>query len=320
MKDGLSTSFDKAQDKSLKAGNGTAEGIVILAVLIVIMIVTFKGASTPATNPSKSSGNTNAGGGNTIAPDSFQARDISLGIGNAPYAYQPYEEYITIDNRGRESVNITGWQLKNGKDKRAYNSGGVLRYFPSDTATIGQATLSLTLTGSNILQNLVLQSGETAIVTTGSAGPQSPYRIISFKENICSGFLEDLPEYAFTPALARNCPVPANEPGVSTLENECREFIERMPSCRTPEFNTRDSEGDICYNCVDGKLLSSSCVTFIKSHFNYGSCIANHSKDSNFSGRTWRIFLGNGWEMWAQKYETIKLFDQLGRLVDDYTY
>jgi len=93
-----------------------------------------------------------------------------------------------------------------------------------------------------------------------------------------------------------------------------------MTPCRTPEFNTRDREEDICYNCVDGKLLSSSCVAFIKSHFNYGSCIANHASNPNFSGRTWRIFLGKGWEMWAEDYETIELFDQLGRLVDSRSY
>ena len=42
--------------------------------------------------------------------------------------------------------------------------------------------------------------------------------------------------------------------------------------------------------------------------------------DLNFSSRTWRIFLDKGWEMWARDYETIKLFDSLGQLVDDYKY
>ena len=140
------------------------------------------------------------------------------------------------------------------------------------------------------------------------------------KEKIWGGFLEDLPEYTFTPPLARNCPGPRDEPGVSALDTECRKFIERMTPCRTPQFNTRDREGDICSNCVDGKLLSGSCVAFIKSHFNYGSCIANHVNKSNFSGRTWRIFLGRGWEMWAEDYETIELFDQFGRLVDSRNY
>ena len=296
------------------------EGVLILAVLIVIMIVTLMGDSDSTTNPSNPSVNNGSGGENIVTSDSSHALNISLGTGNASYAYQPYEEYITIDNREREPVDITNWQLKNAKDKRAYDLGGSLKYFPADTAKIGRAAPFVSPMGTNIFQNVILQDGETAIITTGLIGSQLPYKIVSFKENICSGFLEDLPEYTFTPPLARNCPRPTDEPGVSALDTECRKFIERMTPCRTPEFNTRDREEDICYNCVDGKLLSSSCVAFIKSHFNYGSCIANHASNPNFSGRTWRIFLGKGWEMWAEDYETIELFDQLGRLVDSRSY
>lgn len=297
------------------------EGVVILAALIVIMTVTMlKGNSNSTVNPSSPSGNTGSSGGNTAASDSSYTRNISLGRGNASYTYQPYEEYITIDNRGREPVDITNWQLKNGKDKRAYDLGGSLKYFPADTAKIGQAATFVSPSGLNKFQNVVLKESETAIITTGSVGSQVPYKIVSFKENICSGFLEDLPEYTFTPPLERDCPRPADELGVNALDTECRKFIERLSPCRTPKFDTRDSEGDICSNCVDGKLLSSSCVAFIKSHFNYSSCIANHVNDANFSGRTWRIFLGRGWEMWAEDYETIELFDQSSRLVDSNAY
>src|SRR3989344_8109811 len=287
--------------------NSMMEGVVILAVLIVIVLVTPKGGSNPTVNPSNPSENTGSGEEeNVVKPNLSQARNISLGAGNAAYVYQPYEEYITIDNRGRESIDITNWQLKNGKDKRAYDFGGSLKYFPADTATIGQAAIFVSPSGLNKFQNVVLKPSETAIITTGSIGSQLPYKIVSFKENICSGFLGDLPEYRFTPTLTRDCPRPENESGVSGLDIECRRVIERMSSCYTPKFDTRDSEGDICSNCVDGKPLSSSCVTFIKNHFNYGSCIANHANDSNFSGRTWRIFLGKGWEMWAKDYETIE--------------
>ncbi|MEK9171917.1 MAG: hypothetical protein AAB782_01635 [Patescibacteria group bacterium] len=301
--------------------NSMMEGVVILAALIIIMTVTMlKGNSNSTVNPSSPSGNTGSSGKNTAASDSSYTRNISLGSGNASHTYQPYEEYITIKNRGREPVDITNWQLKNGKDKRAYDLGGSLKYFPADTAKIGQAAPFVSPSGLNKFQNIALKESETAIITTGSVGSQVPYKIVSFKENICSGFLEDLAEYTFTPPLERDCPRPADEPGVNALDTECRKFIERIASCRTPEFNTRDREGEICYNCVDGKLLSSSCVAFIKNHFNYSSCISNHADSPNFSGRTWRIFLGRGWEMWAEDYETIELFDQLNRLVDHRAY
>jgi len=296
------------------------EGVIILAVLIVIMFITPKGNPNSIANPSNISKNTNSNGNNTIITNSSVTQDIYLSIGNASYTYQPYEEYISIYNGGRESINITNWQLKNNKDKRAYDLGNGLRYFPADIAKISQATLFISPSGLNKLQDIILKPNETAIITTGSIGSQLPYKIVSFKENICSGYLENLSEYAFTPALTRNCPRPADELGVNALDTECRKFIEGMSSCRTPKFNTKDREGEICYNCVDSKLLSISCVAFIKNHFNYGSCIANHANDSNFSGRTWRIFLGKGWEMWADRYETISLLDQFGKLITEESY
>lgn len=298
--------------------NGTLEGMAILAILIVIVLIAPKGKNNSPTNSPDSSAENSTE--NSTILSSPRARNISLGTGNASYAYQPYEEYITIDNRGRDPADITNWQLKNGKDKRAYDLGGGLRYFPADTAVIGRAALFVSPTGTNIFQNVILEDSETAIITTGSVGSQLPYKIVNFKENVCSGFLEDLPEYTFTPPLERHCPRPANELGTSALDTECRRFIERMAPCHTPEFNTRDREGEICSNCIDGQPLSTSCMAFIKSHFNYNSCIANHSNDQNFAGRTWRIFLNRGWEMWAQEYETMELFDQFGRLVDDRSY
>ncbi len=304
----------------LMKGNGMIEGIIILIILIVIMFIAPKGNRNPTANPSNISENTNSSEDNTITPKSSYAEIISLSSGSASYAYQPYEEYITIYNRGRESVNITGWKLKNGKDKRAYDLGGALRYFPADIAIIGQAAPFIPPNGSSKLQDIILKPGATAILTTGSISSQLPYKIVSFRENICSGYLEDLSEYTFTPPLTRNCPRPAEEPGVSNLDTECRQFIERMGSCHTLKFNTLDKDGDICHNCVDNKLLSSSCVAFIKNHFNYGSCIANHANDPDFSNDTWRIFLGQGWEMWANKYETISLLDQFDRLVTEKTY
>lgn len=308
----------------MEKGNSTAEGIAILAILIVIMLATLKGTPDsiikPAGTPVSSGGNASPQTEKLAVVNSSYAKFISLNTGNARSAYQPYEEYVSIYNRSRESVNITNWQLKNSKDKRAYDFGGTLRYFPADVATIGQAALFISPDRTSQLQNIVLKPGETAVITTGSVGLQTPYKIVSFKENICSGYLEDSTEYSFTPSLTRNCPRPADEAGVSNLDTECRKFVERMSSCHTPKFDTLDKDGNVCHNCVDNKLLSSSCVAFIKNRFNYNSCIANHGNDENFSGRTWRIFLGKGWEMWANKYETISLLDQLGRVVVEKSY
>lgn len=306
-------------------GASNFTGVIILMVLIVIMLVSSKQDPNPSgwsltPRVSSTAGGTtisSSGSGNTSSSYSLA---ISIGSGNAPYSYQPYEEYITIENRGRNPVDITGWQLKNGKDKRPYYVGATLQRFSADIAAIPQATLYLPASGTSFPQNVVLGESERAIITTGSVGVQTPYRITSFKENICTGYIESLPDYAFSPPLSQNCPRPALEPGIESLEPTCRDFIKNLSSCRTPEFNVRDNNGQPCNSCVNGTLLPSSCAAFIKEHFSYQGCLAYHGSDPNFSGRTWRIFLLKGWEMWAKDYETIELYDRLGQLVDFNNY
>lgn len=302
-------------------GNSTAEGIVFLVVLLVVIIIMPKGTN-PKTivQPVSSTNITSNIKEASVTSNSTYSNKISLGTGNAPYVYQPYEEYITIDNISSEPINITNWKLKNGKDKRAYDNGGTLKFFPADIVTIGQAASFISPNGINTFQNIILNSGETAYVTTGSVSSQLTHKIVSFKENKCAGYLDSRKEYTFTPPLTRDCPRPRDEPGINLLDSECRRFVERMSSCHTPEFNTRDSNDEICYNCVDREPLPSSCVAFIKNRFNYDSCIAIHKNDPGFSGRSWRIFLGRSWEMWATEYETIELFDQSGRLVGSSKY
>lgn len=248
---------------------------------------------------------------------SAYSRVVTLGRGNASSAYQPYEEYITISNHSGVPVDITGWRLANAKDERPYDYAGLLKNLPRDEAAIPQAA---PFVGSSATSNVILQPGETAIVTTGSLGSRSPYVITSFKENMCSGYLDSMDEYAFTPSLSRNCPSPADEPGVSSLPADCRDFVKRLPSCSIPKFDAKDRSGETCTTCVNGERLSSACYAFVKERFNYGSCTALHRSDPKFSGRTWRIFLGRGWEMWAADYETIKLYDRLGNLVDSINY
>lgn len=298
------------------------EGVIILIILIIITLI----SSTSDNNGSNYSNSgsyfssSDSSSSNNDSLTSPYSNSISIGTGNASYVYQPRDEYITIYNRGNKSIDITGWQLQNGKDERAYYLGGSLQHFTADIAYVPQSPLFISPSGNNNFQNVILQGGENAILTTGSIGSALPYKITSFKENICSGYLQDMPEYNFTPSLNRNCPQPRNEIGIENLDTECRRFVEGISTCHTPTFNSGDNMGEPCSTCVDGKRLSNACYAYIKDHFNYGSCIAYHGQDENFFGRTWRIFLNKGWEMWAKEYETIQIFDKLGRLVNTYSY
>ncbi len=308
-------------------GDATLDGLfaaVILGFIILAFIIPGKSPKSLTDSPGSDSG---LYGGETeyqynldLTKDSPYARSVSIGTGNASRAYQPYEEYITVENRGNESVNITGWMLSNAKNERAYESGGNLQRFAADTAKIPRAVTFISPSGTNTVTDIILKNGESAVLTTGSMGQKTPYVITSFKENICSGYLGSSDDYTFTPSLARNCPRPLTEPGATSLDSSCRNFISRMQSCHSPKFDRLDSKGEDCSTCVDGVRLSSSCFAFVKSHYSYAGCIANHESDPNFFGNTWRVFLGQGWPMWDDEHEVIKLFDSSGQLVDYKAY
>lgn len=314
----------------MNKGSSNINALLILAV-IIIAVATLPsderklGFSAPGDSYSliapgssiSSSGNSSSQAGRTARESSY----ISIGSGNAAYSYQPYEEYITIENTGQSAVDITGWQLRNGKDKRPYYSNGSqLQKFSADIALIPKAAKLFMPTNNQVLGNVVLEPGERAVVTSGNNSIRDPYQITSFKENICTGYIEMLPSYAFTPPLTQNCPRPSLEPGVENLDRECRDFLATFPSCQTPKFGGKDYEGEKCTNCINGKRLSNVCVDFMKEHYSYQGCLANHAGKPDFYGKIWRIFLGRSWEMWAEKYESIELFNSAGQLVDYQNY
>ncbi len=315
--------------KKLNRGEGMAEPIIILAVLIALVLLTPKtkdNGTVPGKTVSGSGVATGYNPGNfttgaTLTTTSTQRSYIALSTGNAAYVYQPYEEYITIENFGQEAIDITSWQLKNGQDTRPIYIGGSLQRFSSEIALIPQGALLLSPTGNSILQNIVLKPGERAVVTTGSVGVKSPYKITSFKENKCTGYIERLEEYTFTPPLYQMCPRPDMEPGFENIDVACRKFItSNIYSCQTPERSALDQDGESCNNCIKNTRLNNACLAYIESHYNYGSCVAYHQNDKDFYGNTWRIFLGRGWEMWDVDYETIDLFNQFGQLVSSQKY
>ena len=265
----------------MNRGSGILEPILILAVIFFIMISAPK-ASLEQQHLRYGS----------FTNKETKSQSISLDSGNAPYAYQPYEEYVSISNWSSSPVDISGWQLKNIKNHIA------------------------------TLPNLVLGPNERAIIITGRSGVQTPYQIPNiFKENDCTGYLEALPDYTFSPSLQYSCPNPANELGVERLDRECRDFVNRISTCETPVFDAKDRDKETCTTCVKGTRLSSACATYVREHFSYKGCLSYHSDDKDFnSSRTWRVFLGRGWEMWSEKYETIELLDRFDNLISNVNY
>src|SRR3990167_9460898 len=138
----------------MNRGAGNMDAVVILAILIVMVVMGAR--TTPSKSRSFVEQNQNPTTNKIYTANSVYNRSISLGRGNAAYAIQPYEEYITLRNRGDNPVSITGWQLRNGKDERGYSTNSGLRFFPADTGFIPRGALILSLSGNNFLQEVVL--------------------------------------------------------------------------------------------------------------------------------------------------------------------
>ncbi|MFZ2770081.1 MAG: hypothetical protein WAZ50_03070, partial [Minisyncoccia bacterium] len=176
-------------------------------------------------------------------------------------------------------------------------------------------------TGNNNFVDVVLGDGDRAIISSGAVGINSPYKVVNFRENKCSGYLDALPEYEFTPPLDRNCPLVKKEAGYNNLDQKCKDYVSGISSCHTPKFDGVNQKGELCSGCVDGvSNLTSACVNFIRQHATYNMCINNHKDDPDFSYPTWRIFLGRSFEMWDNSGDTISLLDNMGKLVNYYSY
>lgn len=276
----------------------------------------------PSSNSSGSSSQKNNQQDTTKSPFYEQ---VTISTGNARSAYQPSQEYITLrasNSRNQEPINITGWSIENGAGSRRYQVGGAVILGTSSRIPIPQASKLFIPNTPNTLGPIVLNKGERVHIVTGSMPPSTRYPIDNFQVNKCSGYLEKPREVKFYPSVSLSCPSPTSYPQTEFLEKSCYDFVEDIPRCHTPEFkDVRRPDGGYETGAVDGVFgLTNQCKAFIKTTFNYNSCVANHINDEDFYKGEWRIFLKQPWELWAKERETITLYDKEGRIVDQVKY
>lgn len=205
-------------------------------------------------------------------------------------------EYITIEARSGNDVDVlvTGWKLESRVTK-AYGF-------------IGKG-VSVPVLGStqNVEEPIWLAPGERAVITTG----RSPIGI-SFKENICSGYLEQYQD--FTPSISRSCPTPRNEieeVGIERYDDECYDYVRRLPRCKIiTDIPEEDEEPE----------LTSSCRLFVEERLTHNGCTNAHRLDRDFDKGVWRVFLGSYAELWREDRDIIRLLDQNGKTVDLISY
>ncbi|OHA58983.1 MAG: hypothetical protein A2571_01235 [Candidatus Vogelbacteria bacterium RIFOXYD1_FULL_44_32] len=250
---------------------------------------------------------------------------VELSAGNARSQSRANMEYVVLgsNNQNKDNINITGWKLENGRGRKitepAKSKAVVL---PSQWSTIPRGA-ELFLLDKSVLGPVILWPGDKAIITTGSlkTGGDLPVRV-SFKTNLCTGYLADNKRNEFIPTLRRNCPKISVDPEASKMSDECYKFIRNYPTCHTPDTKPyRNYLGDLIKNHIDkNTAVSKLCRGWIISRASYSTCVANNLAAKDFTGDEWRIFLNRDWELWDNDREVITLYDTNGLLVDQISY
>jgi hypothetical protein len=227
--------------------------------------------------------------GVTFGPPSSYRSLVTLTpyISNA--SSTPSTESVRLSiSQNAAPIDITNWQLVSEATGKS--------------ARIPRGTTIPTSGIVNASQDIQLQGGESAIVTSG----HSPIGT-SFRENKCSGYFETFQD--FSPGLPQNCPAPEDEMETYypyyVRDVSCVNYVQTLSRCEPALFPPRG--------------LSAACKNFLSEHLNYNGCVRSHQDDRDFSGDVWRIFLERDKNLWRGQYEIVKLLDTSGRTVDAFT-
>lgn len=214
---------------------------------------------------------------------------LSAGTVRSP---ESASEYLTIHAAAgtRGPVSLAGWSVMSLISKHRYPLPlAASPYILGTLSSVAPPTLA---------------PGESAVIVSG----RSPVGV-SFRENICSGYLAELQQ--FTPSLQASCPLPGDTVSLSagTLQQygaECLDYIAGLSACRIPET--------IPYS------LPASCRILIANTFTYNGCVDAYRASIGFNTDTWRLYLGSPIELWNNTHDVIRLLDAEGRTVDALTY
>ncbi len=194
-------------------------------------------------------------------------------------ASDPQSEYISIQNTGSTAIDVSGWSVQSA-------ISGARSYIP-------RAASLFVLGALNAETDIDLAPGGTLTITTGS----SPVGT-SFRENECSGYLEQM--QTFNPSLPPTCPN-ADTQAASSYGQACADFVSSLPACTFP----RSAPSNV----------SSACQSYVQSTFSYNGCVQAHQNDSSFASDNWRAYFDASRELWSNTSDTIRLLDSDGRVV-----
>lgn len=201
------------------------------------------------------------------------------------------DEFAVIEVNGDTAVSTTGWSLQSALTRTRI--------------TLPHAASVFVLGAANTIQPVQLSPGTTIIAASGV----SPVGV-SFRENICSGYLGQLQHYA--PPFAAVCPapldsIPATPETIAVLGESCFDYLASVPSCTFPGGATPGS-------------LSSACRATIAERLTYNGCAREYSSREGFNTTRWRLFLGAQNPLWQRDRDAVRLLDAQGRTVATYSY
>jgi len=217
---------------------------------------------------------------------------VTLQQGQAT-ASNPAKEYIAIksasDNEG--TVDLTGWSVQSAVSGERY-------YLPSATVIfIGGAV--------NSTNQVSLPPSATAIIATGV----SPVGV-SFRENICSGYLGKLqsfhPDFGFASCPNPSDAMPETAENLRAYGSKCLDYVRSLSSCEFPQ--------DLPAS------LSPACRSYVTNVFSYNGCVHMHQGLPSFMQNSWRLYLNAQTSIWDDTHDIIRLLDAQGRTVDAVTY
>lgn len=193
------------------------------------------------------------------------------------------EFFILVANPLDKNVlNISGLGIENKSGQKVFIKNAVQDFIQ---ASVNRET------------PIIVNKKTNVIISTG----KSPVGF-SFKENICSGFLNQY--QTFIPPLEKNCPNALSiikKSGVE-ISTSCQNFLESTSSCKIIDsFPTN---------------LDAPCIKAIKENVNYNQCVGVTKTGQNFYLNNYRIFLNEESEFFTNTQDLIKIIDQSGKVVE----
>lgn len=197
---------------------------------------------------------------------------------------------IVASSANTGAIDITNWSLESALTRTRV-------YIPRSAAPYIQGT-------ANVLNPTYLEPGETALIQSGA----SPVGI-SFRENMCSGYLQQFQSY--TPALYEECPAPASvlpltPDNLMQYGDACFDTIAMLEKCRFPQ--------------TFPQTASAQCRNYLANELSYNGCVARNRFRLGFHAPRWRVYLNAQRELWRNSHDAVRLLDANGKTVDVMVY